>query len=300
MNTFFSSLAINLAVLFQQYEVCNWCGHMGVPGDGNGIFMDTDYFPGRGFSYSAIPICGGCGGLGIQFSTRDFQDRTDKIGDLRFKFYPMDSFPEPPSVVPYQYLNELLKEVEDLVARYKITSDCYATRLIHPESHARQTLTALEELVQVDLQVLNEDNPDLPVTYAEANRGAMIALYSGKFEKGFQLFESLLEKFPDDSTLWHDYTILQIIINRNSSKIDELWSKSTSKEPKRALHFFQAGKYYWAEKKPYKALEYLKAAKDQPDWAEFQVIHGVDLDDLIGSIEGDIYFSSPYKYVNEH
>lgn len=286
-----------IQLFFAKPKTCSWCGHHGVSGDGNGIFMDTDFFPGKGFSYKAIPVCGGCGGLGVQFDTTDFKERTSKISDLRFKFYPVDKFPEPPSIVPYAYLKELISEVEQLVKIYAIDKDCYATRLIKQNSHARGMLKILEELVEVDLSVLRSNNPDLPSEYAEENRLAMIALYSGKFEEGFRLFEKLLEKFPEDPVLWHDYAVLRMTFSRDDSKIDQLWQIATTKEPKRALHFFQAGKYYWnIAKEPYLAIDFFEKAKSAPDWAEFQVAEAVDFDELIRLIKEEVYFSSPYRY----
>lgn len=286
MDANISTLSANFAILFQQHKTCSWCGHHGVDGDGNGIFMDIDAFPGRGFSYSAIPICGGCGGLGRQYKTTDFKARTAKICDLRFKFYPTDRCPEPPSIVPYKYLRELLKEVEDLVARYKITSDCYATRLIRPESHARKTLKLLKELVQADLQVLSENNSDLPTTHSEANREAMIAIYSGEFKKGLQLFQALLEKYPQDSTLWHDMGILHMTIDRDIEKAQSCLEKAVTLEPKKTLHFYQLGNLYLQAKNGnyLKAIHAFENAKKQLDWAEFQVANSVDFDEIIDSL----------------
>ncbi len=294
MKTIFSDLYTKFLVRYKLYDVCTWC-------KGTGIFKDTDFFPGRGYSYQAIPICGGCGGLGVHYNTSDFKARTAKIAELRFKYYPTDKFPEPPSIVPFTYLAQLIKEVEQLVKIYKVSSDCYAARLIRENSHTRSVLKMFEELVQVDLSVLKENNPELPAEYAEENQQAMIALFSGEFVKGFTLFESLLEKHPEDGTLWHDFAVLQMLISRDDSRIDDLWKTATSKKPQKALHFFQAGKYYWnIAENPFKALTYLKGARNAPDWAEFQVTDGVDLDELIRLINEDIYFSSPYKYQDKH
>lgn len=97
---------------------CWWCSgkndsyHLNV---GPGIFRDFD----SDLSYG-IPICGGCGGLGFQYETEDFKERTQKIMDLRFKYRPSDPKERKGLSVSemLQTLVYLENEVKDLVEKY--------------------------------------------------------------------------------------------------------------------------------------------------------------------------------------
>lgn len=280
-------------------SVCSWCGHSGVRGDGNGQFADTDYAPGRGFFYPAVPICSGCGGLGVQVQSKEFEKLTSKVYEYRFKYYPVDRFPEPPEIVPYKYLKLLLETVEEIVKKYGdlASENCYAKWIIRPNGVYRQLLINLEKIVNDNLEKIKFGKPELADSEVEKNRAAMLAIYSGDFDKGFKLFEDHLRECPENSTLWHDFTVLQMLILRSTDNIDEYWKKSTAQKPAKALHYFQAGKYYWnIAQDPFKALTYLNDALKCPDWAEFQVTDGVDFGELVKLINEEIYFSHPYKY----
>ena len=280
-------------------QVCSWCGRRGVRGDGSGQFMDTDVNPGRDFFYPAIPICSGCGGLGVEINSDEFRALAQKVYEYRFKYYPVDKYPEPPVIVPYKYLKLLIATVEEIVQKFGSygVENCYAKWFIRPNGVFKTLLDNLEEMVKENIQSIKTEKPQLSDDQAERNRVEMLAIFSGDFDKGFNLFEDHLKACPDNSTLWHDFTILQMLILRTTENIDEYWKKATAQNPAKALHFFQAGKYYWnIAQDPFRALTYLNDAKSAPDWADFQVAEGVGFDELVKLISEEIYFSHPYKY----
>lgn len=251
-------------------KVCSWCGHKGVPGDGNGVFRDFDV-DFNTFSYPGIPVCGGCGGLGVEHEVEDFKARTSRICDLRFKFHPVDGLQEPPIVIPYVALKELIKEVEELVKHYGPASEnSFANRLLVPDSVYRRALSAMEKGVKETLERVKNYIPNIPKATIGRCREAMIALYSGEVEKGLRLYECLLKDFPDHSGLEHDYGTLLIMFKRDMPTALIHFKKSTALEPKKALHFFQTAKALAHLNRPVDALVCLIEAKEQADYSQFR------------------------------
>ncbi|KKT54328.1 MAG: hypothetical protein UX08_C0020G0007 [Candidatus Collierbacteria bacterium GW2011_GWB1_45_35] len=249
---------------------CSWCGHKGVPGDGNGVFRDVDV-DFNTLSYPGIPICGGCGGLGVEYEVEDFKARTSRICDLRFKFHPVDDLQEPPTVIPYVALRELIKEVEELVKYYGPASEnSFSSRLLAPDSVYRRALSVMEKGVNETLERVKNYTPDIPRATISRCREALIALYSGEIDKGFRLYERLLKDFPTHSGLEHDYGTLLIMFKRDMPNALLHFQKSTTLEPKKALHFFQTAKALVLLKRPVDALVYAIEAKEQPDYPQVQ------------------------------
>jgi tetratricopeptide (TPR) repeat protein len=249
--------------------------------------MDTDVNPGRGFFYPAIPICSGCGGLGVEIDSDEFRTLAQKVYEYRFKYYPVDRFPEPPEIVPYTYLKLMLQTVEEIVHKFGQTSSegCYAKWFIRPNGVFRELLKNLEEMVGCSLEIIKTGKSEVGYGQADRNKAVMLAIYSGDFEKGFKLFEDHLRDSPGISTLWHDYGILQISINRNAEKALKALEKAITLEPKKALHFYQLGNLYLSlDGKYLDALHSYGKARIQPDWAEFQVAYGVDLQEIINGM----------------
>jgi len=96
-------------------ESCWWCSKDSSLNVAPGWFRDFD----SDLSYG-IPVCGGCGGLGIQFDSDDFKERTDKIMKLRFEYCPQDPEKMAALTIPQKLniLKSIEQEVIDLVKTY--------------------------------------------------------------------------------------------------------------------------------------------------------------------------------------
>lgn len=251
-------------------QPCDWCARKGVPGDGDGQFRDVDVDFNK-FYYPGIPICGGCGGLGIQFDTEDFKARVERILKLRFEFHPTDGLSEPPTSVIYVKLKALIKEVEELTQEYGLGSEnSYARRFIAPDSSFREALATLEGYVEENIRIIKETKSDEDPNPVDATREAMLKLYSGEAEEGLAMFKAALEKFPNDNSLTHDYGSLVAMYGRDLPLAAEYLEKATKLEPKKALHFYQAGKILVQLGKYPQAIGYLHDTKLQPDYEEFK------------------------------
>jgi len=87
------------------------------------LFRDFDSDYGDG-----IPVCGGCGGLGVIPVERDeaFIARAREILDLRFKFCPL-SGPVPDSSERIVILGELAQKIKLMIAAYGSSDhSCFA------------------------------------------------------------------------------------------------------------------------------------------------------------------------------
>lgn len=248
---------------------CDCCSCSSFPSDGNGRLNDFDTLYNQ-FSYPGIPICGECGGLGIKFDCEDFKERVARILKLRFEFHPIDNLPEPPTSIPYIKLKALLKEVEELKVIYGMGSEeSFAMYLIAPHSPFREVLPMMEESIAVETKSFNEYAPDVPDEAVEPVRDALIKLYSGDIDEGINLFKIVLEKFPSDSRICHDFGTISIIFKRDCEEALEFFQKSTTLEPKKALHFYQTAKALLILERYSEAIDYFKLSMLQPDFIQF-------------------------------
>lgn len=248
---------------------CDCCSRSTFPGDGKGLLKDFDILY-NNFSYPGIPICGECGGLGVKFDSEDFKERVARILKLRFEFHPIDNLPEPPTSIPYVKLKALLKEVEELNVIYGLgIENSYAMYFIAPHSPFREVLPMMEESIAVETKSINEYDPDVPDEAVESVREALIKLYSGEIDEGLRLFKIVLEKFPNDSRICHDLGTISIIFKRDVETALEFFQKSTTLEPKKALHFYQTAKALVLLEKYPEAIEYFRLSMLQPDFKQF-------------------------------
>lgn len=242
---------------------CDWCSRGGVVGDGNGWFRDSDVdFSSRG--YSGIPVCGGCGGLGVQYDTPDFAQRTKRIMELRFEFHPTDALPDPPEILLYLTLKELIKEVRDLVAKYPTENkSCYAQ--VISDGRLDKVLELLK--VEVDAMVDTLENDEPPPEAVEM-LPALKAVYSGEVDKGLEYMLKILENNPNDSLYVHDYGILLLRFKRDAEGALAQFIKATELEPKKTNHFFDVIRLLSSLGRNAEAEEYLEKAKTAPDYKD--------------------------------
>jgi len=267
------------------YKPCDWCSRGGVKGDGGGVFMDVD-FDSSDLSYRGIPVCGGCGGLGVQFNTRDFKRRCRRIGDLRFKYHPIDNLPlDPPDIIIYTNLKKLLEEIRALTEKYGFgLPNSYARTLLNDRSF-KEALRLLKENADEKVRSIREAARK-PTKAEEESRQAVIHLYKGDIKEGERLFREAIKKFPDNSILRHDCGILTIEFRRDLKKALPHLKASTRLEPKKSLHFFQTAKTLLLLGRKNEAIEYFKKTQKQPDYKEFCEQEGGDVGKMLAGYYG--------------
>lgn len=109
-----------------QAAPCWWCSDEGLSVyieakdtmTTGGVFGDFDWtgVPFVG-GQEGIPVCGGCGGLGVQYPTSDFQERTEKIQKLRSE-YADAVYKEQNPQKQLEAIQSLEAEVKELVGVY--------------------------------------------------------------------------------------------------------------------------------------------------------------------------------------
>ncbi len=246
-------------------KLCSWCGHKGVAGDGNGVFRDVDVdISTRG--YPGIPVCGGCGGLGVEYDTEDFKRRMERIMKLRFEFHPIDNFPDPPDIILYQTLKSLLEEVKELTEKYGCGNEKSFARTLLSGSYDK-VLSFLKEEAAKILEELEHD--EAPTPEAELERPALKAFYSGDLEKGEKLFKELLKSHPENSMIMHDFGAMLIKFKRDPERALRYFIEATKLNPKKALHFHQVARTLVLLGREDEAQKYFVEATQQPDFEEF-------------------------------
>ncbi len=108
---------------------CSWCCGESSLNIGAGSFRDFDF----DYSYG-LPICGGCGGLGIQVDDEEFRRLTKEIIRLRFEYCPtgdMHLCPDLPFIVRLQKYKALQAVVVEIFGKFAESgNECYAKDLI--------------------------------------------------------------------------------------------------------------------------------------------------------------------------
>ena len=105
---------------------CSWCNKPNGPDaqvwwekknrlTSAGVFGDFDWEPSMMIIHG-IPVCGGCGGLGQQFESEEFEQRTTEIQNLRFKF--ADAIKNYKHSEQLTSLLELKSKIQKLVVTY--------------------------------------------------------------------------------------------------------------------------------------------------------------------------------------
>jgi tetratricopeptide (TPR) repeat protein len=235
-------------------KLCDWCS-------GTGKFRDVDSDFGV-YLYPAIPICGGCGGIGVQYESKDFKDRVSKICDLRFEYYPTDSLPYgPEGVTRYKALSELVEKVKELVSMYPSLEGSFAKVV---EKDFQEYVEILKEGVDENISWLKNTEPKDEVQ--KVTKDGVIAYYSGNTDEGERLYKEALEKYPESSEINHDLGALTMKFRRNPEAALPYFIRSTELEPKKALHFVQTADTLLLLKKPEEALKFLKESQKQPDY----------------------------------
>lgn len=273
-------------------RICRMCGDEDLPGDGKGMFMDSDVGE-DDFNYPAIPVCEGCGGLGIEFDCEDFKIRCRRIADLRFEFHPTDGLDEPPAILLYQTLTDLINEVGELVMIYGTgVEDSYATEIL--SEGFSEVCDLLKEEADQTIDEISKMKPIKTHEGVEETRKAMLAMYRGNFYKGAMVYKDLLKKHPRNAYIRHDFAILILRFKRDKQEALRYFKESTFCFPKSALHFFQTARMLILLNREEEAMEYLKETKRQEDYEEFKEEHGRVVDDLLIQILG-LDFSDRYN-----
>ena len=103
----------------EKLKPCSWCTPKGELYLGPGKFRDID----SDVSYG-IPVCSGCGGLGVVVNSDEFQKSISDIHKLRFAYCPIGNQKTLLSSEKLQRLNEYL----DAVKRHYKMFNNYATK----------------------------------------------------------------------------------------------------------------------------------------------------------------------------
>jgi|GEM_PF-3128283 len=260
---------------------CSWCTGGSILDVSPGVFRDSDV-DFSSYSYPGIPVCGGCGGLGETLETEDFKERTSRIMKTRFEFHPTDGLPEPPSPVLLKALEGLDTEVKALVERYGHgADDSYAKKIA--EGYLEKPIEMLKVEVSESIEAM-KNFPVNPDPAAEETRSAILALYQGDFDKGKEMFKEVIKDHPTNSIVIHDFGTLMMNFFRNPEKAFSLFKRSTELEPKKALHFYQAGKCLLYLKRHEEAITWFERAMLQPDFLKFAEDRDEDLNELINNI----------------
>ena len=104
-----------MASLEKIISSCDWCCGPSELNIGPGYFSDYD----SDLSYG-IPLCGGCGTLGIRVDSEEFKTAARSIMKLRFEYCPDPREPGPkvPAIIRVQKLEQIEKEVTAHYQRY--------------------------------------------------------------------------------------------------------------------------------------------------------------------------------------
>jgi tetratricopeptide (TPR) repeat protein len=267
-----------------QSKLCTWCGSGFDPNDGNGYLFDSDMNQSRIFP--AIPICGGCGGLGVQFDTEDFKTRVNRIKTLRFQFCPIDPFPDPPTAVYYVALTGLIKEINALTKAYGFGNDnSFARDFKNNFRLYRDMLSIMEMTMNMGAQKLKETPLYTSKVYAQAAMGATIKCFTGQIDEGIKQLKDLCEKYPNDSELINNLGTLCLLYKRDSDEAMKCLIKSTTLEPRKSLHFLSVAQLFHMLKNDQDTLVYLKLIKEQPDYQEFKKSVPFNVEAAIRSLE---------------
>lgn len=266
-----------------QSKLCSWCGSGLDPNDGNGYLVDTDMKQTREFP--AIPVCGGCGGLGVQFDAEDFKTRVNRIKALRFQFCPIDPFPDPPMAVHYVALNGLIKEINELTDTYGLGNDNSFVRDFKNDYQVyRDMLNMMEMAMQMGAQKLKKAPLYTAKDYAEAAMNASVKCFTGQIDEGIKQLIELCEQYPNDSELRNDLGTLYLLYKRDSDEAMKNLIKSTTLEPK-SVHFLTVAQLFHMLKNDQDTLVYLKLIKEQPDYQEFKKSVPFNVEAAIKSLE---------------
>lgn len=104
---------------------CDWCCGGSILDVGSGIFRDFD----SDFSYG-VPVCPGCGGLGIIVDSTRFKELSDKIYRLRFEYCPGGGKELPQEELRKKF-KELIGAVQEIYREFgNKNMNCYAKGLL--------------------------------------------------------------------------------------------------------------------------------------------------------------------------
>ncbi len=221
-------------------QTCSLCGAPGAK-TSNGVHYEANDLVPSGFSFTTIPICPRCGGLGIEFDCEDFHQKVSQIIEFKHLYHPMDGFPQPPAILRYQYLKGLIEGVEKLLSVYGPGNQyCFAGEMVESNSPDREVLEMTRLEASRILERVTSTVGDYPFAIRSLMHEANVALYSGDVNKGLRLFKVGVDMLPNDASLVHDYAVMQIRFARNIEEALSLFIRATTLEPKRSLHFYQA------------------------------------------------------------
>lgn len=192
-----------------------------------GFFRDLD----SDSSYG-IPVCGDCGGLGMQYGGEEFKSRTKEIMKLRFEYCPIHEDP-PPAIVRFQKLSALREKIIALSKDYEPAKKSFAASVL--KGSLEKLISALKYEADELVAIIADSSPKRDDE--AACQIALIAAFSGEIEKACSLFDKLLLKFPDSSIVHHDYAGILTMFTGDYARTIPMLMKSLDLEPCRLVHF---------------------------------------------------------------
>lgn len=259
-----------------QSKSCDWCSGGSFLDIRPGKFRDFD----SDLSYG-IPVCGGCGGLGVQYEIEDYKERTRRICDLRFKYCPTDPSEREKLTTTDKLANliALEAEVKDLVSIYGAKEDSFANEI--NEGCLLPKIEELHELAKIIEQIRNTPSDEIKEDLKEPS----IAYVEGRNKAADKGFKEAIKKHPDSSFPEHDYAVFLAEGLENYEEAAKHFIRSTYLEPKKSLHFFSAAKCLTTIGRISEAILYLKEMKSQGDFSEFVANNEVNVDETIKILE---------------
>lgn len=219
---------------------CSWCTR-GPLQIGSGLFRDFD----SDLSYG-IPICPGCGGLGVEIVSDDFKTRTKRIGDLRSAYCPVESVPLPDYPVPLRLkaLKGIEREITELWTLYGANAPAKCPAASIAAGGLRRHIQELDGDMAHVLQIMEGARLDTGGGRTTETRDALIAAFKGDVDAAEELFQRAMAVYPDSSIIVHDYASFLVGFKRSYKLAAPHFERSCEMEPKRALHYFQAARCF--------------------------------------------------------
>lgn len=271
-------------------RTCDWCQPSRNSGPdtlalviGKGIFRDFDSDLSDG-----IPVCGGCGGLGVQYPGEDFENRRTKIMELRFKYCPTDvnereRLTESDRLGTLKQLDrEILdREIKELVEIYGGSE----SKNSFAENIAAGGLSDLIEASEKHIRVVEEARSKVVDPVSAALLEPSIAFTQGRYKAAEEGFKEAIRVFPKSSLVYHDYGVFLAEAKGDLDGAYENFSMSANFEPRKAIHAYQTAKCAVMLGRNKEAVNWLTLAQKMPDLLEFEVAEGVSIDGIIEQLK---------------
>jgi tetratricopeptide (TPR) repeat protein len=233
----------------------------GVAARGAGIFEQQSW------ECLLIPVCMGCGGIGLQVDAADFRARANRVANLRSRCSPRSRLADPPPQVQLGLLEAMERECDALERKYGDGDDCMARQIAKGEAFAALK-TFLRDMARAALTEIVDRRRS---TDAETSMiaAAEYKAHRGTLDTAERQFKDAAAAFPDSAlgpSKWGEFLLLyRRDVRAALACFEEALRRGSDST---VCHYNVARCLGWLNRHD-EQMSCLERAKSCPDYAEF-------------------------------